>query len=149
TSPPETLAIFIPASGRCPGAGTGCSSYPIRQPPQFRGEDRKINIHIHRIYTMGQATSQPRRCRLAYSTLPLEVAECRGVGWRESCEEACRMKHDAQWQVELRDVTAGLWVWRVEHPTWKPNQGWEPVMASTCVESGGHVLVLDPLVPPA
>jgi hypothetical protein len=64
-------------------------------------------------------------------------------------EEACRMKHDPQWQVEVRDVAAGLWVWRVEHPAWKPNQGWEPVVASTCVESGGETLVLDPLAPPA
>ena len=59
------------------------------------------------------------------------------------------MKHDSQLQVELRDVAAGLWVWRVEHPAWKPNQGWEPVVASTCVESGGETLVLDPLAPPA
>ena len=52
-------------------------------------------------------------------------------------------------QTELREVAPGLWVWRVEHPAWKPNQGWEPVVASTCVESGGETLVLDPLAPPA
>ena len=46
-------------------------------------------------------------------------------------EEACQMKHDAIAGVELRDVAAGLWVWRVEHPAWKPNQGWEPVVTST------------------
>ena len=50
---------------------------------------------------------------------------------------------------EIRDVAAGLWIWRVEHPHWKPGQGWEPVVASTCVESRGEILILDPLAPPA
>jgi hypothetical protein len=59
------------------------------------------------------------------------------------------MKHDPQSLVEIRDVAAGLWVWRVEHPRWKANQGWEPIVASTCVESGSETLVLDPLAPPA
>jgi len=51
-------------------------------------------------------------------------------------------------QPEFRDVTAGLWVWRVEHPRWRPGQGWDPVVASTFVESMGERLVLDPLAPP-
>src|SRR5437868_3984180 len=59
------------------------------------------------------------------------------------------MQHKPQSQVELRDVAAGLWIWRLEHPHWKPGQGWEPLVASTCVESGGETLVLDPLVAPA
>jgi len=49
--------------------------------------------------------------------------------------------------VEFRDVTKGLWIWRVEHPEWEPNQGWDPIVASTCVESGGEILVLDPIAP--
>jgi hypothetical protein len=59
------------------------------------------------------------------------------------------MKPDPQSRVELRDVATGLWIWRMEHPDWKPGQGWEPLVASTCVESGGETLVLDPLAPPA
>src|SRR5215813_6929012 len=50
--------------------------------------------------------------------------------------------------VEIRDVAPGLWIWRAEHPHWKPGQGWEPVVASTCVESRGERLLLDPLAPP-
>jgi hypothetical protein len=50
--------------------------------------------------------------------------------------------------VELRDVAPGLWIWRLEHPDWAPDSGWEPVVTSTCVESGGEVALLDPLVPP-
>ncbi|PYT16277.1 MAG: hypothetical protein DMG59_10900 [Acidobacteria bacterium] len=46
-------------------------------------------------------------------------------------------------------MAAGLWIWRLEHPRWKPGQGWEPVVASTCVESRGETLVLDPVAPPA
>jgi hypothetical protein len=67
---------------------------------------------------------------------------------REIGNETYQMKRVQQSQVEIRDVTAGLWIWRLEHPHWKPGQGWEPVVASTCVESGGERLVLDPLAPP-
>ncbi|HEY7088990.1 MAG TPA: MBL fold metallo-hydrolase [Tepidisphaeraceae bacterium] len=51
-------------------------------------------------------------------------------------------------KIEMRDVAPGLWIWRLEHPHWKPGQGWEPMVACTCVESGGETLVLDPLAPP-
>jgi glyoxylase-like metal-dependent hydrolase (beta-lactamase superfamily II) len=49
---------------------------------------------------------------------------------------------------ELRDVTPGLWLWRLEHPAWTPDVEWEPLVTSTCVESGGEVALLDPLAPP-
>jgi hypothetical protein len=58
------------------------------------------------------------------------------------------MNHDSKSQVEIKDVAEGLWIWRLEHPRWKPGQGWEPVVASTCVDSEGETLVLDPLAPP-
>jgi hypothetical protein len=51
-------------------------------------------------------------------------------------------------QLELRDVTPTLWIWRTEHPHWKPGQGWDPVVASTCVHSAGEVLIIDPIAPP-
>ena len=50
---------------------------------------------------------------------------------------------------ELRDVASGLWIWRLEHPAWRPGLAWEPVVTSTCVESRGEVAVLDPLAPPS
>jgi hypothetical protein len=49
---------------------------------------------------------------------------------------------------EIRDVAPGLWIWRVEHPDWQPGLGWKPPVTSTCVESGGEVIVLDALAPP-
>jgi glyoxylase-like metal-dependent hydrolase (beta-lactamase superfamily II) len=49
---------------------------------------------------------------------------------------------------ELRDVTAGLWLWRLEHPDWRPGLEWQPTVTSTCVESRGEVALLDPLAPP-
>lgn len=58
------------------------------------------------------------------------------------------MKPAPQPQVEIRDVAPGLWIWRLEHPRWKPGQGWEPIVASTCVESRGETLLLDPVAPP-
>lgn len=54
-----------------------------------------------------------------------------------------------QRQVELREVAAGLWLWRLENPYWRPGVDWEPLVASTCVESGGETVVLDPYAPPA
>lgn len=46
------------------------------------------------------------------------------------------------------DVAPGLWLWRLEHPDWRPGSGWEQAVTSTCVESGGEVALLDPLAPP-
>jgi hypothetical protein len=46
------------------------------------------------------------------------------------------------------DVAPGLWVWRVEHPDWRPGLEWRPTVTSTCVESGGEVAILDALAPP-
>jgi glyoxylase-like metal-dependent hydrolase (beta-lactamase superfamily II) len=48
---------------------------------------------------------------------------------------------------ELRDVTTGLWIWRVDHPDWTPEQDWRPAVTSTCVATGGEVAVIDPLQP--
>lgn len=59
------------------------------------------------------------------------------------------MQHDRPGKVEVREVAAGLWIWRAEHPHWMPGQGWEPLAASTYVESGSERLILDPLAPPA
>lgn len=49
--------------------------------------------------------------------------------------------------VEVRDVAPGLWIWRLDHPAWTTKAGWKPRVTSTCVESRGEVLVLDPLAP--
>ena len=49
----------------------------------------------------------------------------------------------------IRDVAAGLWIWRTEHPDWAPHVDWDPAVTSTCVESGGEVAVLDGLIPRA
>src|SRR3954462_15175711 len=49
---------------------------------------------------------------------------------------------------DLHDVAPGLWLWRLEHPDWSPGLDWGPHVASTCVESGGEVALLDPVAPP-
>jgi hypothetical protein len=49
---------------------------------------------------------------------------------------------------QIIDLAPGLWVWRLEHPDWGPEVGWEPLVTSTCVESGGELALLDPLAPP-
>jgi glyoxylase-like metal-dependent hydrolase (beta-lactamase superfamily II) len=50
--------------------------------------------------------------------------------------------------VTVQDVAPGLWLWRMPHPDWSPDADWEPLVTSTCVESGGEVALLDPLAPP-
>jgi hypothetical protein len=50
--------------------------------------------------------------------------------------------------VELRDVAAGLWLWRQPHPDWEPGHGWDALVSSVYVGSRGEVLVLDALAPP-
>jgi hypothetical protein len=47
------------------------------------------------------------------------------------------------------DVAPGLWLWRIPHPDWAPPGGGDRVVTSTCVASGGEVVVLDPLAPPS
>lgn len=49
---------------------------------------------------------------------------------------------------ELRDIAPGLWLWRLDYPDWRPEVGWERSVSSTCVESGGEVVLIDPLAPP-
>ena len=48
---------------------------------------------------------------------------------------------------ELRDVAPGLWIWRVEHPDWSSDSDWEPHVTSTVVETGGEVVLIDPIAP--
>jgi hypothetical protein len=50
--------------------------------------------------------------------------------------------------VEVRDVAPGLWLWRQPHPDWEEGGGWEPEVSSFAVETGGEVVLLDPLAPP-
>ena len=50
--------------------------------------------------------------------------------------------------VELHDVTDGVWVWRVQHPSRPADAGWPPLVSSTCVESSGEVVLIDPLAAP-
>jgi hypothetical protein len=50
--------------------------------------------------------------------------------------------------VEVRDVAPGLWLWRQAHWEWRTGDDWEPEVASFVIESGGEVVLLDPLAPP-
>jgi hypothetical protein len=49
---------------------------------------------------------------------------------------------------EIRDVTTGLWLWRTDHPEWVPGGDWDRRVNSVCVQTGGEVILIDPLAPP-
>jgi glyoxylase-like metal-dependent hydrolase (beta-lactamase superfamily II) len=48
---------------------------------------------------------------------------------------------------ELIDVAPGLWLWQVQYREWPQGQGWDGKVVSTCVESGGEIVLIDPLAP--
>jgi hypothetical protein len=48
----------------------------------------------------------------------------------------------------IPEVASGVWVWRTSHPDWSPDAEWEPFVTSTCLESRGEVVLIDPLAPP-
>jgi glyoxylase-like metal-dependent hydrolase (beta-lactamase superfamily II) len=48
---------------------------------------------------------------------------------------------------KLIDLAPGLWIWRLGHPDWSPDSDWDPPVTTTCVESGGEVVLIDPLAP--
>ena len=49
--------------------------------------------------------------------------------------------------VEVRDVAAGLWLWRQPHPAWREGFDWEPQVTSFAVQSRGVPVLIDPLAP--
>ena len=46
------------------------------------------------------------------------------------------------------DLAPGLWIWRLEHPGWKPEADWQQVVTCVCVDAGAERWLLDPLLPP-
>ena len=50
--------------------------------------------------------------------------------------------------VEVIDLSPGLWIWRLEHPAWSEGHDWQQVVTSVCVDAGTETWVLDPLLPP-
>jgi ankyrin repeat protein len=52
-------------------------------------------------------------------------------------------------RVEVVDVAPGLWIWRLEHPGWRPEVDWQKVVTSVCVNAGSERWIVDPLLPVA
>jgi hypothetical protein len=50
--------------------------------------------------------------------------------------------------VDVIDLAPGLWIWRLEHPAWKPDVDWQQVVTCVCVDAGRERWLLDPLLPP-
>ena len=53
--------------------------------------------------------------------------------------------------MNVLELAPGLWRWTAEHPDWSPElggpEGWEREVGSVYCETGGGVVLLDPLVP--
>ena len=50
--------------------------------------------------------------------------------------------------VAVTDIAPGLWIWRIEHPHWRPDVDWQKVITCTVVDAGRERWVIDPLLPP-
>jgi len=50
--------------------------------------------------------------------------------------------------VEVIDLAPGLWIWRLDHPAWRPDVDWQKVVTSVVVDAGKERWVVDPLLPP-
>jgi len=50
--------------------------------------------------------------------------------------------------VQVIDLGPGLWIWRLEHPSWNEQCDWQEVVTSVCVDAGNERWLLDPLLPP-
>lgn len=50
--------------------------------------------------------------------------------------------------VEVVDLAPGLWLWRLEHPSWSAGHDWPEVVTSVCVDAGEERWLIDPLLPP-
>ena len=48
---------------------------------------------------------------------------------------------------QIRDIAPGLWVWSRAHPGWTPGSDFDGPVTSTCVASGGELVLLDALAP--
>jgi hypothetical protein len=50
--------------------------------------------------------------------------------------------------VDIIDLAPGLWIWRLDHPAWRPEVDWQQVVTCVCVDAGNERWLLDPLLPP-
>ena len=50
--------------------------------------------------------------------------------------------------VQVIDLAPGLWIWRLQHPGWKPEDDWQQVVTCVFVDTGSERWLIDPLLPP-
>ncbi|GIE95332.1 MBL fold metallo-hydrolase [Paractinoplanes rishiriensis] len=48
----------------------------------------------------------------------------------------------------MEELQAGLWHWQAPHPDWTPQDHWPRVVSSYAIDTGTHLLLLDPLAVP-
>src|SRR5215467_9394643 len=66
-----------------------------------------------------------------------------------ACDHVPGMGERTAPNVEVIDLAPGLWIWRLEHPTWNEHCDWQEVVTCVCVDAGGERWLLDPLLPPS
>jgi glyoxylase-like metal-dependent hydrolase (beta-lactamase superfamily II) len=48
----------------------------------------------------------------------------------------------------VREVKPGVWHWEAPHPEWKPGEDWGQTVSSYAIDTGGRLLLFDPLALP-
>ena len=49
----------------------------------------------------------------------------------------------------MRELRPGVWKWQSPHPDWNDEQWWPELVSSYAVETGGELLLFDPLSVPS
>jgi glyoxylase-like metal-dependent hydrolase (beta-lactamase superfamily II) len=49
----------------------------------------------------------------------------------------------------VREVREGVWWWQASHPDWEPDADWPETVSSYAIDTGDHLVLIDPLGVPA
>jgi glyoxylase-like metal-dependent hydrolase (beta-lactamase superfamily II) len=48
----------------------------------------------------------------------------------------------------VNELRPGLWHWRAPHPEWHAGEPWDPNVSSYAIDTGGRLVIFDPIAPP-
>src|SRR5262245_25945326 len=112
-----------------------CAKLSVHRPAGRVGNPARERLRIffsHPLRPRALAVSLVRGSRsLIYQTIP--------DGLRRVVVRSSRaMTERTPPNVEVVDLAPGLWIWRIEHPSWRPDADWQEVVTCISVDAGGE-----------